>query len=170
MRRFSSNDDFSDLEGELRGGRAEPRAELLHELVARVDRPPVRPRRPSFALALAFALVVLGAFASFGGVGYAKSSVQHAAKSVGQVASAVVRTERHTANGPGTGNNNTGNGTGSNNNVADNRHGHPVPPFVHQYHRFVLVCHNGHTIVVPQQSVGSFVPPGTLGPCRHRGG
>ncbi len=155
MRRFSSNDDFSDLEGELRGGRAEPRADLLHELVARFDRPPARPRRPRFALALAFALVVLGAFASLGAVGYAKSSVQHAAKSVRQVASAVVQTQGHRGNGPG--------------HPVHPRHGHPVPPFVHQYHHFVLVCFpiNGHrmTIVVPDQSVGRFVPPGTLGAC-----
>ncbi len=92
MRRFFHDDDFSGLESELRDGRPEPRRELLNELVARVERAPQQApvaRRPRAVAALVFAVVVLLALSAFGGIGYAKSSLLSAAKSSGNVVSAV---------------------------------------------------------------------------------
>ena len=169
MRRFFSRDDFSDLESELRDGRPEPRAELLDELVSRVERVPVRmpARRPRFAAALAFAVVVLVALAAFGGVGYAKSSLVSAARSSGDVVESVVKkgdveqsgtpvanpgrdqaraataTRAAAATAPSGGADN-GNGADSSNGQADNfggNWGHHDPPWMHQYSRFVLVCY-----------------------------
>lgn len=191
MRRIFGNDDYSGLESELRDGRPEPRRELVDALVSRVERVPSRRevRRPRLAAALAFAVVVLAAFGAFGGIGYAKSSVVSAARSSGNVVSAVVgggSKQSAVSQSSRTGKQKGGEDEGAGKNGGKPGHGEDNddegndddddPPFDHQYSRFVLVCypitfHNRTvyvTIVVPRRFVDHFVPPGTIGPCRVR--
>src|SRR5690242_1524831 len=70
-----------DLENELRGLRQEPSDELVSSVSASV-RPARRVAWSRAAFAGAFATLVLGSFASFGGVGYASSAAQQTVKSV----------------------------------------------------------------------------------------
>ena len=76
----------SKLEARLKRGRPLPEEELVDEIVSHieVDQPVVRPR----GLRIAFAAATLGvavALATFGGVSYAASSVEHAAVAVKHV-------------------------------------------------------------------------------------
>jgi hypothetical protein len=75
----------SDLEAQLRVARVEPRDEFVGELsrhiVARNSAPTVRPwSRVAFAGAVT--TLMLGMFASFGGIGYAASGADHTYKAV----------------------------------------------------------------------------------------
>jgi len=196
MRRFFGRDDFSDLESELRNARPQPPAELLDELVSRVEVAPARApaRRPRLVAAFVFAVAVLIALAAFGGVGYAKSSVVSAAKSSSHVVTSVANrghgdnndkstkndNKQNNGNNGNNGNdgNNGNNGDDGNHQQGGDHHGDDDPPWMHQYTRYVLVCypftiHVGNhditvhrTIVVPRLFVSYFVPPGTLGACR----
>lgn len=76
------DDDFSDLEGELRRRRSEPPPELVRQLSAALAAPAPERRGARFRLGLAvsFATVVLVSFSALGGLGYAKSSASGAAK------------------------------------------------------------------------------------------
>lgn len=145
MRKFFSRDDFSDLESELRNARPEPRGDLLDELVSRVQPVPSRVpvRRPRIAAALVFAVVVLVALASFGGVGYATSSIKAAAKSSQHAVSSVV-TKGDDKQSKSSSNSSNNNGQGG---------GHH-PPWMYEYSPFVVICYRfqfgSHTIVVPR--------------------
>lgn len=192
------DDDLTRLGDELRASRPEPRQELLDELVARTQadrRPartsrPVAARRPRFALASGFLVLVLALLASFGGVGYATSSVKGAAKAVSHAVSGKKDNGSRTTqssrrgnddDGPGNNGNNGNNGNGGNggnqgdDDDEDEHHG-GGDPWVHQYSRYVLVCYPFQvgrrtvfrTIIVPRQVVGFFVPPGTRGACGFR--
>jgi len=85
MRRFwKHEDDFSDLEAELRRHRPQPREEFVHALSERLsEAAPSRGSRP-LRVAGAFALtaVGLGALALFGGFGYATSAGEEAARGI----------------------------------------------------------------------------------------
>jgi hypothetical protein len=75
------------LEGMLRAVRAEPRREFVEGLEARVARAQRRPRVSSrLAFAGAVMTLMLGTFASFGGLGYAASTAAHAVRTVKHVA------------------------------------------------------------------------------------
>lgn len=166
MRRSFSRDDSRGLEQELFDARSRPRPEFLNELALQVESAPaarVRARRPRFAAALVFAVVVLAGLASFGGAGYAKSSITSAVKSSEHVVSKVVKSNKPVSRTTST----------------TNHSNHSNHPSMHQYSHFVLVCYpfvvrkhhhwviRRHTIVVLQANVGNFVPPGSLGPCGH---
>lgn len=180
MRGQGSHDDpIARLGDELRAGRPEPRPELLGELVARTraDRRPAAAaqrasaRRPRFALAAAFLVLVLALLAAFGGVGYATSSVKGAAKSVSHAVSGKKDGESRSTqssrrrnddegdngnngnNGNGGNNGNNGNGgnggsqggngggQGGDDDEEDDPRGDHDPPWVQQYSRYVLVCY-----------------------------
>ncbi len=75
--------DADGVEKALRAGRPEPSDELVDRLVRSV---PVRPRqwsRVSFAAALT--VLMVGTFASFGGLGYAASSAEHTVSAVKRI-------------------------------------------------------------------------------------
>ncbi len=168
MIRFFNRDDFSDLESELRESRPEPREELLDELVSRVQRVPTRVptrRRPRFAAALVFSVVVLVALAAFGGVGYAKSSLVSAARSSGHVVTVMVnggdgkqnfrqrgnagRSDKPADNGNGSENQGQSSDTGGGNSAdaarfsgrGDDDEDNHSPPWMHQYSRYVVICY-----------------------------
>ena len=71
-----------ELEGRLRSARAEASDELVRAVSARVA--PRRRAQPwsRLAFAAAFTTLVVGAFASFGGVGYTKTGASHAYQTV----------------------------------------------------------------------------------------
>ena len=72
-----------DLEGILRAHRPSPHPEFLDELAARLGRHDRRPRAWSrLAFASAVTTVMLGAVASFGGLGYAAEKVDHGVNAV----------------------------------------------------------------------------------------
>jgi hypothetical protein len=81
------------VESALRAGRPEPRDELLAQLADRVaaSRPTRRWSRVAFAGAMT--VLMLGTFASFGGIGYAASSAQEAAKSITRIAKPAKQTK-----------------------------------------------------------------------------
>ena len=70
----------SDLEATLRKSRAEPREEFVQSLVDRLDakRPVHRTAWSRLAFAGAASTMILGMFASFGGVGYAAGGASSA--------------------------------------------------------------------------------------------
>ncbi len=76
------------LEGELRAARPQPGDELVSRIEARVhaERPALG-RRGSFRIVVPVALTaaMIGALAAVGGVGYAASSVEQAAKAVSHI-------------------------------------------------------------------------------------
>lgn len=78
----------SDFEAKLRVARVEPREQFVDDLSRRVTASSgvrvARPARPLSRVAFAAALTALmvGMFASFGGVGYAASSADHTYKAV----------------------------------------------------------------------------------------
>jgi hypothetical protein len=84
-RRFGRSD--SDLEGALRGLRSEPRGDFVRALAGRVEDSRPRARHPwsRLAFAAAAATLVLGTFASFGGLGYTASGAAVTYHSVKQV-------------------------------------------------------------------------------------
>jgi hypothetical protein len=72
-----------DLEGVLRAHRPSPHPEFLDELAAYLGRHDRRPRAWSrLAFASAVTTVMLGAVASFGGLGYAAGKVDHGVSAV----------------------------------------------------------------------------------------
>jgi hypothetical protein len=73
-----------DLEAELRAGRPEPRPELVSLVAARVRESRGSARTGSFRLAFAGGLtaVMLVAFASVGGLGYAQTAVEEAVEAL----------------------------------------------------------------------------------------
>jgi hypothetical protein len=71
----------SDLEGELRASRPQPRADFVKALAAEArTAPPERTRAGRFGLAIALSGLILVVLASFGGIGYASSAASHAVK------------------------------------------------------------------------------------------
>jgi hypothetical protein len=72
------------LENELRRNRPEPREEFVRELTARIsaDRPARQRSRGRYGLAAALTAAMVVAVGAFGGIGYAASSVTHAAHAV----------------------------------------------------------------------------------------
>jgi amino acid transporter len=81
-------DDRFDLEGELRAGRPEPRADFATALAGEVRGAKRRLRQGRMGLTLAMTGLIIVAVVSFGGVGYASSSkpaaVKHASVSAAQ--------------------------------------------------------------------------------------
>ncbi len=186
MRRFfDRDDDFSDLESELRDGRPEPRPELLHELVARVG---------TDTVAGAEATAARRAGGSPSPPSSSSSSPRSAAsatrrrpssprrrapatsspRSRATASRAPDRTRAPgTANGARESNGNAGT-SGGNHHGGGGEDPGEWPPWGHQYSRFVLVCYpfqihgndrSFHTIIVPRWLLSYFVPPGTVGPC-----
>jgi hypothetical protein len=81
------------VEGALRAERSEVRDELVARLAERVaaSRPARRWSRVAFAGAMT--VFMLGTFASFGGLGYAASSAQEAAKGIARIAKPAKQTK-----------------------------------------------------------------------------
>jgi predicted ribonuclease toxin of YeeF-YezG toxin-antitoxin module len=75
-----------NIDKELRAARPEPRDELVSELTERAGVTRVQRRWSRVAFASAVTVLMLGSFASFGGLGYAASSVEATAKAVKQTA------------------------------------------------------------------------------------
>jgi hypothetical protein len=73
-------DDRFDIEGELRAGRPEPRADFATALAGEVRGAKRRMRQGRMGLTLAMTGLIVVAVASFGGVGYASSSKPAAVK------------------------------------------------------------------------------------------
>lgn len=165
---MSDRDDQSRIEHELRSGRPEPRRELLDALVSRAQaRPAGRTtprRRPRLALATAFVVLVVALLASFGGAGYATSSVKSAARAVSHVVTgkkdagdrrSTQTTRRRgdddtdgkgsSGNGPSNGGGKDDDGKGGGDSGYDPRggssHHDDDPSWVHQYSRWILVCY-----------------------------
>lgn len=86
MTRFWQRRD-SDIEARLRTERPEPPPELIERIVARASPPHAR-RAPRFAFAALLTVAMLAVLASFGGFGYAASSVQQAVSAFKAVISA----------------------------------------------------------------------------------
>lgn len=86
MTRFWQRRD-SDIEARLRTERPEPPPELIERIVARASPPHAR-RAPRFAFAAVLTVAMLAVLASFGGFGYAASSVQQAVSAFKAVISA----------------------------------------------------------------------------------
>ena len=172
MSRQNPNDDHSELEAELRRGRPAPRPTFLQSLSARIEdvvghaESPsyrARPSRPRFrfGLAVAFATVFLAVFASFGGLGYANSSVRalghrgpsfvshlihgHTPYNTSHTAS---KSEKH-----GGDNGDDDDGDDDDNDSAE-----------HQYPHFVAVClikkHKEIRIVVPEKVANKLIAKG----------
>ncbi len=84
MRDRHEKREHGKLEGLLRRDRPAPRQDFLETMIARVESEPAPARRREprfrFGLAVAFASIFLVAFASLGGLGYAKSGTFGAAK------------------------------------------------------------------------------------------
>jgi hypothetical protein len=74
--------DKVDLERELRANRAQPRADFARALGDEVQTRRASERSPMGRVGLALALsgLIVVAFASFGGIGYASSTASHAVK------------------------------------------------------------------------------------------
>src|SRR4051794_23619039 len=83
MGRFSRmRGEAGRLERDLRAERPEPRADFLLSMSKELSKNKARRRGSRVAFALAFSTFVIGAFASFGGVGYAASGAVSAVKVV----------------------------------------------------------------------------------------
>jgi hypothetical protein len=153
MRRpWQKHNEFSELESDLRSARPEPRSDLIHQLVGRVEanRVPFRRNRARLALAGALTSCALVAFALVGGFSYTASA-----------ASAV-------AHATGISNAHSSNGGGSNANSNAN-------PSANQYQEKVVICHrppgnpsNAQTLTLSPQGAANHLahhPDDTLGPC-----
>ena len=161
---------FHDLESELRRTRPSPSEDVVDGVVAKVAAAGASHRgrvaRPRATLGVAFLAVGALVFASFGGIGYAKSAAGSAVTSTAQAVTAVVSQPaskkqstsqaakaQNDPQGPST--NANGNGSGQS-----------------QYTDKVLICHNPpgprnpQTISVSQSAVAAHLAHGdTLGPC-----
>jgi hypothetical protein len=73
------------LQGELRAARPQPREELIRSIESRVRETEREPRFGRAAVPVALTAAIVAALASVGGVGYAASSVEQAAKQVAAV-------------------------------------------------------------------------------------
>ncbi len=87
MRPWNRRRDPLDLEGQLRGGRPEPRQEFLASLSDRVRAEGRRAPRTALRVAFAAGLtaLALGAVSSVGGLGYAATGASHALGAVKKV-------------------------------------------------------------------------------------
>jgi hypothetical protein len=88
VRRFWKRDEDA-VDRVLRSARPEARDELVAELADRVTAVGPVPRWSRVAFAGAMTVFMLGFFASFGGLGYAASNAQSAAKSVTRIVTTV---------------------------------------------------------------------------------
>jgi hypothetical protein len=98
--RFRRHGRKSDLEVRLRAIRAEPRHVFVRDLSERmIGSAETRSRRPLSRLAFAGGLITLmvGMFASFGGLGYAASGADNAYKAVTKLATSHHVTVHHSA-------------------------------------------------------------------------
>ena len=157
MRRpWKQDNEFAELESDLRAARPEPRPDLISQIVGRVETARVPFRRGRLRLALAGALTTgaLVAFALVGGFSYTASA-----------ASAVAH-----ATGITKANNAGGNGNGAKGNAGSNAKSSAA-----QYQERVVICHrppgnpsNGQTLRLPPPAAQHHLEHhsgDTLGPC-----
>lgn len=74
------------MDRQLASLKAEPRGELIDEIAARIGGPRAESSLPKLAYAASIAVMVLGTFASFGGLTYAASGSTKVADAVAKVA------------------------------------------------------------------------------------
>lgn len=79
------------LEGELRAARPQPRDSFVASLAGHLTSPPTSFRGSRIAFSLAFSVLLIGSFASFGGLGYATAGAKSVAKVVIHPSKATVR-------------------------------------------------------------------------------
>lgn len=199
MRDRHEKREHGKLEGLLRRDRPAPRQDFLGTMIARVESEPAPARRREprfrFGLAVAFASIFLVAFASLGGLGYAKSGTFGAAEgtfsSVSNIfrsspaksthASTPVRASTEQPQSQAT--DGQAESEGSPSASSDAARGLGGSAFVpsslraahHQYVRFVVVCLRAplnpsrtRTVVIPNFLVPFFRPwIVNFGPCSH---
>jgi len=171
MSRQNRNDDYSELEAELRRDRPAPRPTFLQSLSARIEdvvgrsetpRDRARPRF-RFGLAVAFATVFLAVFASFGGLGYANSSVRDLGHRGPNFVSHLIHGNTyHTSSSSSKRGSDEGDDHQGNNGDDDN--GDDDDSAEHQYPHFVAIClikkHKEIEIVVPQKVANKLIAKG----------
>lgn len=167
--------EFRALEDELRQGRPRPSRALLDATLVKVSAAgPARRRTRRLGLAVAFVLTVVVVFASFGGLGYAKSATTHAVSSTTGAVTSVVNGNSNDHSSAAQGSSKKHDSSqgvvsaqtaknGDDEDVEDNDD-HGSKPSHDQYEEKVLLCHHppgnpGKPVTI---SVGSSAVPAHL--------
>jgi hypothetical protein len=161
MRRpWKQHNEFSELESDLRTARPQARADLISQVVGRVEatRAPFHRNRLRLALAGALTSGALVAFALAGGFSYTATAASAVAHATGI-------SKAHPSNAGGNGNGNGGGNTANGNANAS----------ANQYQEKVVICHrppgnpsNAQTLTLSPQGAANHLahhPDDTLGPC-----
>ena len=168
MSRQNGTDEHADLEAELRRDRPRPRSTFLSAMGARIEdagghvgaaRDVARRSRPRFryGLGVGFATVFLVVFASFGGLGYANSSVHTLRHSTPKLFSSIFHGNSYDKQG--------GKNDGHDGSHGGDDNGGGGGSAEHQYPHFVLVClrvyrHHDIKIIVPQNAANKLISKG----------